>query len=47
LIWAWKFGKLKHPATWLAMGVNIFILLLEPIGRTEEVQQFLKMIVKD
>jgi hypothetical protein len=42
----WKYGKLKHPATWLAIGVNLFIFLLEPIGRSAAVQSFLKTIVK-
>ncbi len=43
---AWKYGKLKHPATYLALGVNLFILLLEPIGKSEAVQLFLKAIIK-
>jgi hypothetical protein len=42
---AWKFGKLKHPATYLAVGVNLFILLLEPIGKTEAIQVFLKTVI--
>ena len=46
LFGAWKYGKLKHPATYLAVGVNLFILFLEPIGRSEVVQQFLKVLVK-
>lgn len=46
LLGAWKYGKLKHPATWLAIGVNLFIFLLEPIGRSEAVQSFLKTIIK-
>jgi hypothetical protein len=46
LIWAWKFGKLKHPATFLALGVNIFILFLVPIGKCEAVQRFLQNVVK-
>ena len=46
LFGAWKYGKLKHPATYLAIGVNIFILFLEPIGRSQAVQQFLKAVVK-
>lgn len=46
LLGAWKYGKLKHPATWLALGVNLFIFLLEPIGRSENVQLFLKEIIK-
>lgn len=46
LFGAWKYGKLKHPATYLAVGVNLFILLLEPIGRSEIVQQILSAVVK-
>ena len=43
---AFKYDKLKHPATFLAMGVNLFNFLLEPLGRSEAVQSFLKTIVK-
>jgi hypothetical protein len=43
---AWKYEKLRHPATFLALGVNLFILLLEPLGRSESVQGFLKAIIK-
>ncbi len=46
LLGAWKYGKLKHAATYLALGVNLFIFLLEPIGRSESVQLFLKAIIK-
>ena len=46
LIAAWKYGKLKHPATYLTLGVNLFILLLEPLGRSEAVQTFLKTMIK-
>lgn len=46
LLGAWKYGKLRHPATWLAAGVNLFILLLEPIGKSEYVQVFLKTVVR-
>ena len=46
LFGAWKYQKLKHPATYLALGVNLFILLLEPIGKSESIQLFLKTIVK-
>lgn len=46
LITAWKFGKLKHPATLLALGVNLFCLLLEPLGRSESIQAFLVAIIK-
>jgi hypothetical protein len=43
---AWKYGKLKHPATFLAAGVNLFIFFLEPLGKSEAVQLFLKTIIK-
>ena len=46
LLGAWKYGKLKHPATILAVAVNVFNLLLEPIGRSETVQSFLKAMIK-
>lgn len=43
---AWKYGKLKHPATFAALGVNLFIFLLEPIGKSESIQILLKTIIK-
>jgi hypothetical protein len=46
LLGAWKYRKLKHPATWLAVVVNLFNLLLEPIGRSEAVQSFLTALIK-
>ena len=46
MLGAWKYNKLKHPATYLALGVNLFIFLLEPIGRNENIQLFLKSVIK-
>ncbi len=46
LLSAWKYKKLTHPATYLALGVNVFLFFLEPIGRSETVQAFLKQLVK-
>lgn len=43
---AWKYGKLKHPATFIALAVNLFIFLLETLGRPGNVQPFLKEIIK-
>ena len=43
---AWKFGTLRHPATYLALGVNLFVFLLEPIGRNETIQAFLRAMIK-
>ena len=46
LITAFKYKNLKHPATYLAIGVNIFNYFLEPIGKSEGVQQFLETMIK-
>lgn len=46
LLGAWKYQKLKHPATFIALAVNIFIFLLEPIGKSETIQAFLQTIIK-
>jgi len=43
---AWKFGTLRHPATYLAAAVNVFILFLEPIGRSATVQVFLRALIQ-
>ena len=43
---AWKYGKLKHPATFLATVVNLFIFFLEPLGKSEAIQMFLKTFIK-
>jgi hypothetical protein len=43
---AWKYKKLGHPATWLALAVNVINCFLEPIGRSEAVQSFLKAMIK-
>ena len=46
LFGAWKYGKIKHPATYFAVGVNLFLFFLEPLGKSETVQLFLKAVVK-
>jgi hypothetical protein len=46
LLATWKYKKWNHPATWLALCVNLFIFLLEPLGRSEVVQDFLKAVIK-
>jgi len=43
---AWKYRKLKHPATYVAAGVNLFNFLIAPIGHSTEVQEFLQAVVK-
>lgn len=46
LLGAWKYDKIKHPATWLAVAVNVFNLFLEPLGKSEAVQHFLRVFIK-
>ena len=46
LLGAWKYKKFRHPATYLAIAVNLFNLFLEPLGRSETMQDFLKMMIK-
>lgn len=41
-----KFGRLKHPATYLAVGINIFTMALEPLGRNEMIQSVLEAMIK-
>jgi hypothetical protein len=45
LLGAWKYGKLKHPATYVAIAVNVFNFFLEPVGRSKTVQAFLKEVI--
>jgi len=42
---AWKFETLRHPATYLALAVNVFVLFLEPLGRSAGVQAFLRTVI--
>ena len=46
LLAAWKYKKLTHRATYLAVAVNLFIFLLEPLGKSETIQWFLKSMIK-
>ena len=43
---AFKYNKLKHPATFLTIGVNLFTCFLEPLGRSKIVQTFLETVIK-
>ena len=43
---AWKYNKLTHPATFLALGINLFCFFLEPLGRSESVEFFLRTLIK-
>ena len=47
LFWAAKrYGRVNHPATWLALGVNLFNLLFEPLGKWPWLQGMLRMMIK-
>ena len=47
LLWAaTRYGRLNHPATWLAIGANLFNLLVEPLGKWEWLQGVLKWMIK-
>ena len=46
LMVARKYHKLNHPATYLALGVNIFNCLVEPIGRWQPMQELVKAIFR-
>jgi len=46
-VWAAaRYGRIRHPATYLAMGVNLFNLLYEPLGKWEWLQGVLRMVIK-
>jgi hypothetical protein len=46
-IWAaFKYGRIRHPATYLAFGVNVFNCLLEPIGKSELIQRLFETMIK-
>lgn len=46
LIAAKIYKKLKHPATYLAILINIYCLFVEPIGKSEAVQRFFDAMIK-
>ncbi len=46
LLAAFKYNKLNHPATYLTIAVNLFTCFLEPLGRSEIIQTFLKTFIK-
>lgn len=43
---AWKYQKLKHAATYLAIGINILCCFLVPIGKSPFVQNLLEAMIK-
>jgi hypothetical protein len=45
LLFAWRFGKLRHPATWLAVGANAGMILLMPVAQSPAVQEFWRNLI--
>ena len=41
-----KYKKIKHPATFLALGINLYTCFLEPLGKSEIIQTFLQTLIK-
>jgi len=46
LLAAKKFGKLKHPATYLAVLINLYVFLMEPLGKWETLRNILDSFIK-
>ncbi len=46
LFFAWKYKKLRHPATWIGVVVNLTTFFHEQIGSSEAVQGFLKSMIQ-
>ncbi len=47
LLWAaHKYGRINHPATWVALGANLFNLLVEPVGKWLWFQSVLRTLIK-
>ena len=43
---AWKYGKLKHPATWWALAINFHALFIFKLGESQWVQTVLSTMIK-
>jgi len=43
---AWMYGKLKHPATWWALAINIHALFVFKLGGSPWVQNLLTTLIK-
>ena len=41
-----KYARLNHPATWLVVGVNLFNLFVEPIGKWTWWQDVLRAVIR-
>jgi hypothetical protein len=41
-----RYGRINHPATYVAVGANLFVFLMEPLGRSEALQAILRTVVR-
>ncbi|MDW3648966.1 MAG: hypothetical protein R8P61_17990 [Bacteroidia bacterium] len=46
LFFAYKFGKLKHPASWIGLGLIAIRFISKPLAANESVQDFLQSLIK-
>ena len=46
LLAAWKYGKLRHPATHIAIGINVMSVFMQDIGGLTWVQNLLETMIK-
>jgi hypothetical protein len=44
-LFAWRFDKLRHPATWLTVVANATLFVMEPIARDPEIQNFWRTLI--
>ena len=42
---AWMYGKLKHPATWWAVAINLYVLFVFELGKIEGIQRLLTALI--
>ena len=45
LLFAWKYDKLKHRATWIGISINMTTFFHEAIGSSDAVQYVLKSMI--
>ena len=43
---ALKFDKIRHPATWLAIAINVYACFIAPLGKSEAVETFLRTFIQ-
>ena len=45
LVFAWRFGKLRHPATWVAVAANVAVIAVTPLAQSPTVQEFWRSVI--